>query len=160
MKKLPSKIAHKWPIFFQPAQNRPKSHFLFNKNVSQRNFYIHHYNDFGLDLLTDMWNIHSCMNRHLISWTNYITWFYLCNIWKLTPVERTFKLPKSRKETTSLDFILLLIFWELYTNSQRRWEFGGVKDWSKLPTDCTKKLALPVMAALILYESSLPSNVL
>ena len=33
-------------------------------------------------------------------------------------------------------------------------EGGGVKNWSKLPTDCTKKLALPVIMVLILYESS------
>ena len=72
-KNCPQKLLVNGPFFFHPAQNQHKSHFLFNRNVSQRNFYIHHYNDFGLDLLTDMWNIHSCMNRHLISWTNDIT---------------------------------------------------------------------------------------
>ena len=43
MKKPPSKVAHNRPsIFFQysqPAQNQPKSHFLFHKNVSLHNFY-------------------------------------------------------------------------------------------------------------------------
>ena len=35
MKKVPSKVAHNWPIFFsianQSAQKHPKSHFLFHK---------------------------------------------------------------------------------------------------------------------------------
>ena len=37
MKEPPSKVAHNWLIFFQycqPAQNQPKSQFLFNKNCS------------------------------------------------------------------------------------------------------------------------------
>ena len=41
MQKLPSKVPHKWPKcllkYCQPAQNQPKSNFLFYKNVS---FYI------------------------------------------------------------------------------------------------------------------------
>ena len=44
MKKPPSKVAHSQPNFFfqycQPAQNQPKSHFLFHKNDSLRDFYI------------------------------------------------------------------------------------------------------------------------
>jgi hypothetical protein len=44
IKKKTSKVAHNWPpIFFQycqPAQNQLKSHFLFHKNVSLRDFYI------------------------------------------------------------------------------------------------------------------------
>ena len=45
MKKPPSKVADNWPpiSFFQycqPAQNQPKSHILFHKNVSLRGFYI------------------------------------------------------------------------------------------------------------------------
>ena len=44
MKKKLSKVAHNWPKFFfqyfQPAKNQPKSHFLFHKNVSLRDFYI------------------------------------------------------------------------------------------------------------------------
>ena len=40
---MPSKVAHNWPQFFfqycQPAQNQPKSHFLFHKNVYLRDFY-------------------------------------------------------------------------------------------------------------------------
>ena len=44
MKKPPSKVAHNRPNFFfqycQPAQNQPKSHILFHKNVSLRDFYI------------------------------------------------------------------------------------------------------------------------
>ena len=43
-KKLPSKVAHNRPQFFfqycQPAQNQPKSHFLFHKNVSLCDFYV------------------------------------------------------------------------------------------------------------------------
>ena len=42
--KLSSKVAHNRTKFFfqysQPAQNQPKSHFLFHKNVSLRDFYI------------------------------------------------------------------------------------------------------------------------
>ena len=44
MKKPSSKVAHNQPKFFfqycQPAQNQPKSYFLFHKNVSLRNFFI------------------------------------------------------------------------------------------------------------------------
>ena len=45
MKKLLSKVAHNRPkrFFFQscrPAQNLPKTHFLFHKNVSLHDFYI------------------------------------------------------------------------------------------------------------------------
>ena len=44
MKKPPSKVAHYRPTHFfqycQPAQDQPKSHFLFHKNVSLRDFYI------------------------------------------------------------------------------------------------------------------------
>ena len=44
MKKPASKIAHNWPkVIFQycqPAQNQPKSHILFHKNGSLRDFYI------------------------------------------------------------------------------------------------------------------------
>ena len=45
MKKPSSKVAGNGPhiIFFQqcqPVQNQPKSHFLFRKNVSLRDFYI------------------------------------------------------------------------------------------------------------------------
>jgi hypothetical protein len=39
-----SKVAYNRPPFFfqycQPAQNQPKSHFLFHKNVSLRDFYM------------------------------------------------------------------------------------------------------------------------
>ena len=47
MKKLPSKVAHKRPIFFQycqPTQIQPISQFLFHKNLSSPD-----YNDFGPD---------------------------------------------------------------------------------------------------------------
>ena len=44
IEKLPSKVAHNRPqIFFQycqPTQNHPKSHILFQKNGSLRDFYI------------------------------------------------------------------------------------------------------------------------
>ena len=50
MKKTPSKVDHNRPTNFffqycQPAQNQPKSHILFHKNGSLRDFYIP--NDFG-----------------------------------------------------------------------------------------------------------------
>ena len=42
MKKTTSKDAHYWPNFFfsrycKPAQNQPKSQFIFHKNCSLRN---------------------------------------------------------------------------------------------------------------------------
>ena len=44
MEKLPSKVAHNRPNFFfqycQPAQNQPRSHFLFHNDDSLRDFYI------------------------------------------------------------------------------------------------------------------------
>ena len=44
MKKLASKVSHNLPNYFfqycQPAKNRPKSHILFHKNGSMRDFYI------------------------------------------------------------------------------------------------------------------------
>ena len=54
MKKMPSKVAQ----YCQPAQNQPKSYFLFHKNVSLRDFYI-------MTLATDntLHSIVSCITR-------------------------------------------------------------------------------------------------
>ena len=54
-KKTSSKVAHNRPPFFfqycQPAQNQPKSHILFHKNGSLRDFY-----DFAfISLLSTYW---------------------------------------------------------------------------------------------------------
>ena len=46
-KKTLSIVAHNVPQFFFSIANRPKSHFLFHKNVSLRDFYI--CNDFGFN---------------------------------------------------------------------------------------------------------------
>ena len=44
MKTTPSKVVYNWPKFFfydcQPAQNQPKSQFLFHKNCSLHDFFI------------------------------------------------------------------------------------------------------------------------
>ena len=41
MKKTPSKVAHNWPRpFFLRTANRPKSQFLFHKNLPPRDFSI------------------------------------------------------------------------------------------------------------------------
>ena len=49
MKKQPLKVAHNWPNYFfqfcKPAQNQPKSHILFHKNGSLRNFYTMNLNE-------------------------------------------------------------------------------------------------------------------
>ena len=63
MKKPSSKVAHNQPQFFfqycQPAQNQPKSHFLFHKNASRCDFYI-------MTLSTDIkdWALKSCSSWH------------------------------------------------------------------------------------------------
>ena len=47
IKNPPSKVPHNWPqtffissMYWQLAQNQPKSHFLFHENVSLRDFYL------------------------------------------------------------------------------------------------------------------------
>ena len=72
MKKSPSKVAHNRPQFFfqycQSAQNQLKSHFLFHKNVSLRNFYI-----MTLGVVILLW-LHPCFGFHFCLPVLFLEW--------------------------------------------------------------------------------------